>query len=391
MSPSLRGSGLKLFLCLSCRSWETSPSLRGSGLKYREWRCEKSNCWVSLFTREWIEIISIIAWIARKVVSLFTREWIEIDSFCVFDSALLRLPLYEGVDWNRAVCKSGVLCRVPLFTREWIEMAFRTSNKPVRCGSPSLRGSGLKYRICKDCVCTSCLPLYEGVDWNRTPKHLHTPKHTTSPSLRGSGLKSAKDIDFSGKGQSPSLRGSGLKCMVDCSVITSGKSPSLRGSGLKLSRWALSAASQPVSPSLRGSGLKSVFRRHSGQRRRVSLFTREWIEIKRIIQRMTDFWVSLFTREWIEMLILIFSEIFKLCLPLYEGVDWNRSDQHQHINDSIVSLFTREWIEIGWPVQWYFRPDSSPSLRGSGLKFHDRIALSLAKQVSLFTREWIEI
>ena len=53
---------------------------------------------VSLFTREWIEIAfyeDFADWIG---VSLFTREWIEISSIFPMVFAFSRLPLYEGVD-----------------------------------------------------------------------------------------------------------------------------------------------------------------------------------------------------------------------------------------------------------------------------------------------------
>ena len=167
-SPSLRGSGLK-----SLKQWSTSlilslplyegvdwnfcqtpvqskslwsPSLRGSGLKFsnkvivkkgltvslftREWieirvpRTHPQSLQVSLFTREWIEIGSLLAWIGTIWVSLFTREWIEI---CKKEIAFVPngcLPLYEGVDWNRSTSRT---CR-------------------GSGASPSLRGSGLKFR-----------------------------------------------------------------------------------------------------------------------------------------------------------------------------------------------------------------------------------------------------
>ena len=56
-------------------------------------------------------------------------------------------------------------------------------------------------------------------------------------------------------------------------------SPSLRGSGLKylLGTERLFAVE---SPSLRGSGLKCVLDWFGGREAGVSLFTREWIEIK---------------------------------------------------------------------------------------------------------------
>ena len=55
---------------------------------------------VSLFTREWIEIVGFIDLLVPADVSLFTREWIEIQT--TFDS----VTTYS----------------VSLFTREWIEI-----------------------------------------------------------------------------------------------------------------------------------------------------------------------------------------------------------------------------------------------------------------------------
>ena len=78
---------------------------------------------VSLFTREWIEILA--DWIYMHhvfCVSLFTREWIEIK--------------------NRLHSKR--LFPVSLFTREWIEIIESLSKAFVFLKSPSLRGSGLK-------------------------------------------------------------------------------------------------------------------------------------------------------------------------------------------------------------------------------------------------------
>ena len=166
-SPSLRGSGLKssnplpvtaapfrlplyegvdwnlrsfsFTVCL----WQ-SPSLRGSGLKYKQVAFLQSYFAVSLFTREWIEIlpffrICMTAWspslrgsglkcgmfwvtsVSRKV-SLFTREWIEIGKGHRLFRRWSCLPLYEGVDWNAGLASGGMVI------------------KP----SPSLRGSGLK-------------------------------------------------------------------------------------------------------------------------------------------------------------------------------------------------------------------------------------------------------
>ena len=174
----------------------------------------------------------------------------------MFSGSLSCLPLYEGVDWNIIVnWYHDSAFGVSLFTREWIEIKF--------------------------CFCLArrlhCLPLYEGVDWNI---FLHPP------------------ISFSE--QSPSLRGSGLKLPLATTLTHSGRSPSLRGSGLKSH--------------------------------------------------------------------MISGYIKRCCLPLYEGVDWNRF----------------------WQSPWSFR-FWSPSLRGSGLKSKYDKNGKLVKNVSLFTREWIEI
>ena len=75
-SPSLRGSGLKLVLSILSLLCSWSPSLRGSGLKL---------------------LVIFIRWMT-DYVSLFTREWIEIVPPPVLPVVGACLPLYEGVD-----------------------------------------------------------------------------------------------------------------------------------------------------------------------------------------------------------------------------------------------------------------------------------------------------
>ena len=53
---------------------------------------------VSLFTREWIEMCYYKIQRGGDIVSLFTREWIEITILFKNSCARVRLPLYEGVD-----------------------------------------------------------------------------------------------------------------------------------------------------------------------------------------------------------------------------------------------------------------------------------------------------
>ena len=129
-----------LFLAVEFKS----PSLRGSGLKSYLRFPLLFRRFVSLFTREWIEIARKNVLNKLQRVSLFTREWIEMDC-CLSDWLSGNcLPLYEGVDWN---CESHG-CR-------WL------------CAG---------------------LPLYEGVDWNNGCPDV-ADFVRKSPSLRGSGLK----------------------------------------------------------------------------------------------------------------------------------------------------------------------------------------------------------
>ena len=130
----------------------------------------------------------------------------------------------------------------------------------------------------------------------------------------------------------------------------------------------LRSADCTVSPSLRGSGLKLT----------TSLYL------------LTTHKVSLFTREWIEICHFNYLFLSFRCLPLYEGVDWNRGIISISIRCEIVSLFTREWIEIGW----------QELMRGidKGLPLYEGVDWNYSVDpdkpyeiVSLFTREWIEI
>ena len=56
-SPSLRGSGLKYWQICRPVYQSPSPSLRGSGLKLQGNPRKAKHHRVSLFTREWIEIL----------------------------------------------------------------------------------------------------------------------------------------------------------------------------------------------------------------------------------------------------------------------------------------------------------------------------------------------
>ena len=104
--------------------------------------------WVSLFTREWIEISSTVITVPTGV-SLPLYEGVDWNAVLAhfLNLAEQGLPLYEGVDWNPFIVKhESKRYKVSLFTREWIEMNTGGGSRfPVP--SPSLRGSGLKWKL----------------------------------------------------------------------------------------------------------------------------------------------------------------------------------------------------------------------------------------------------
>ena len=57
-----------------------------------------SNSFVALFTRAWIEILTVIVPRLTALVALFTRAWIEIVSGVSLVKLHPSRPLYEGVD-----------------------------------------------------------------------------------------------------------------------------------------------------------------------------------------------------------------------------------------------------------------------------------------------------
>ena len=195
-------------------------------------------------------------------------------------------------------------------------------------------------------VGSGCLPLYEGVDWNCQNGVFHRYK-AASPSLRGSGLKStARCI--------PSLVGICL--------------PLYEGVDWNIKHMSCLQTAYSRSPSLRGSGLKLHFV-HNPSPNCLCLPLYEGVDWN--FRSFSVCWisrVSLFTREWIEISAVPGTPLGSACLPLYEGVDWNTVCVNAKADSTRVSLFTREWIEI---VNHTVKP--------------------IVIGVSLFTREWIEM
>ena len=54
--------------------------------------------WVALFTRAWIEIVTMVSSPDPPMVALFTRAWIEISRTVSISKDKAGRPLYEGVD-----------------------------------------------------------------------------------------------------------------------------------------------------------------------------------------------------------------------------------------------------------------------------------------------------
>ena len=257
-SPSLRGSGLKCHFPSPPHLSERLPLYEGVDWNGRLLAKDRMQCSVSLFTREWIEMVLCKHFLNHSARSPSLRgSGLKYDFPVVFPALLYSLPLYEGVDWNGIV--SGWLKNsfVSLFTREWIEIAAEYTALQEQL-SPSLRGSGLKspppgcvvacrlvslftrewIEMCFGLVWwarSGGLPLYKGVDWNGFSWRI-------------------------------------IKRQLKCLPLYEGVD------------WNASI------------GMKQ-----KGQAA-VSLFTREWIEIPKLSAYTLDAMVSLFTREWIESL-----------------------------------------------------------------------------------------
>ena len=212
LSPSLRGSGLK-FTSSSYRHLHCvpSPSLRGSGLKSLCNNRFHTKQAVSLFTREWIEIDSGTLSVRPCAVSLFTREWIEIFEVPATIDAGFKSPSLRGSGLKLlcSQCHEAVHA-VSLFTREWIEIEPRRDIVQTVSCLPLYEGVDWNNQMLLKSNQILCLPLYEGVDWNcflfcsvfyKLSLPLYegvdwnlqylccSDDHSASPSLRGSGLK----------------------------------------------------------------------------------------------------------------------------------------------------------------------------------------------------------
>ena len=144
-----------------------SPSLRGSGLKSKP--KPESTVVTSLPLYEGVDwnCGKTIDSLKRNVVSLFTREWIEIIWRNIWlrawKSPSLRGSGLKSFPYSKRFI---TIASVSLFTREWIEIWALSESLAVAC----------------------CLPLYEGVDWNPQSVRILSQLQR-SPSLRGSGLK----------------------------------------------------------------------------------------------------------------------------------------------------------------------------------------------------------
>ena len=187
-SPSLRGSGLKLTRKTAARRQTQSPSLRGSGLKLQ---------------------------IRRPA-----RLWV-------------RLPLYEGVDWNFLFTWKQVrIIKSPSLRGSGLK--FQCKFRFVVCSrSPSLRGSGLKSVSIRKNPFLWCLPLYEGVDWN-CGRRLDVCSCLVSLFTREWIEITRSSCIGCRQSRLPLYEGVDWNSMPKKLLLKDVKSPSLRGSGLKL-------------------------------------------------------------------------------------------------------------------------------------------------------------
>ena len=166
--------------------------------------------------------------------------------------------------------------QVSLFTREWIEIGSVGCVVFVK-PSPSLRGSGLKFFRSDRRCSRSSLPLYEGVDWNQSWKHashyckglplyegVDWNRYTCVicccsvglPLYEGVDWNFISQLDAQKEKKSPSLRGSGLKCPGDYLLEKDAKVSLFTREWIEIVRRARTLPWLTASPSLRGSGLK---------------------------------------------------------------------------------------------------------------------------------------
>ena len=187
-------------------------------------------------------------------VSLFTREWIEM---------FIPLPC-NFVEGSPSLRGSGLK-----FSRQYQLAEFLQS--------PSLRGSGLKFSGNHVCILSSSLPLYEGVDWN-------CPLVKSKPLIQRLPLYEGVDWNLSGK----------YDCFIPLESL-----PLYEGVDWNTFRHRLPPDLTRL-PLYEGVDWNNRSKPHVRTENR---------------------------------------------LPLYEGVDWNRQPLF-HLLNRVVSLFTREWIEI---------------------------------------------
>ena len=156
---------MKYFFTSSYFFQRASPSLRGSGLKSARFPCRLSGCPVSLFTREWIEIPSASGRRSFFSVSLFTREWIEIFLW-LFYFFIYMSPSLRGSGLKyRPSHRLQTFCHVSLFTREWIEMPCGERLQQLQRVSLFTREwIEISGRVLRLLFLLRRLPLYEGVD-----------------------------------------------------------------------------------------------------------------------------------------------------------------------------------------------------------------------------------
>ena len=212
-------------------------------------------------------------------------------------------------------------------------------------GSPSLRGSGLKYHSPERESETLQVSLF-------TREWIEIPPVKSSTFVCKVSLFTREWIEMvqSENGLcrcllSPSLRGSGLKSCMDTAIPSATAVSLFTREWIEIKATKLSVSQKEVSLFTREWIEMDTKQVGKPCRNTVSLFTREWIEIikssacdsstfsspslrgsglkspRSWSPNTTMVSVSLFTREWIEMCAECTQDDDGLCLPLYEGVD----------------------------------------------------------------------
>ena len=150
-----------------------------------------------------------------------------------------------------------ITSHVSLFTREWIEITSFAIVATYASRLPLYEGVDWNTYDAIYRLLNNGLPLYEGVDWNDL-EGLFSDAASCLPLYEGVDWNQNWWTVSASRNESPSLRGSGLKSLSNFPEETSSGVSLFTREWIEISHSATPTPRIPSSPSLRGSGLKSL-------------------------------------------------------------------------------------------------------------------------------------